>query len=147
MKNLMLLTLAIVSVCTFSSCKKEETKTKTKAEILTQKAWVMAKYEEKAGTAPWVDDFPNFDACDKDDQYVFRANGTYEINEGATKCDPTDPQVFASGNWTLKNGDTILDFDGEDFNLDQLVENSLVISLQESIGGTTYQIRLSFRNL
>ena len=147
MKNLLLLTLAIVSLFSFSSCKKEETKTKTKTDILTQKPWVVTKFEEKAGTAPWEDDFPNFDACNKDDQYVFRTNNTYEFNEGATKCDPTDPQIFGAGNWSFKNNETILSFDGEDFNLDQLNENSMIISLQESIGGTIYQVRISFINL
>jgi hypothetical protein len=146
MKNLWLIALALTSVLFFAACKKEDAKPQTKTEILTQKPWVIQKFEERIGTAAWVDDFPNFDACSKDDLYIFRANNTYEFNEGPTKCNASDPQIFETGNWIFKNNETVLSLDGEDFNIDQLAENSMVISLSESFGGVTYNVRITFRN-
>lgn len=37
--------------------------------------------------------------CYTDDNWVFRRNGTYEKNEGASKCNIGDPYVYESGNW------------------------------------------------
>jgi hypothetical protein len=147
MKNLLFSTLALTFLFIFTGCKKEVDQPKTKTDFLTQKAWVIQAFEEKIGTAAWVDEFPTFDACSKDDQYVFRANNTYEINEGPTKCDPTDPQIFETGNWTFENNETILSLDGEDFNLERLDDTNLILSVQESFGGTVYQVRVSFRHL
>ncbi|HSK12861.1 MAG TPA: lipocalin family protein [Phnomibacter sp.] len=146
MKNFLLSTLALTLVFFSFSCNKENDTVKSKTELLTQKAWMIEKYEEKVGSNAWVDEFPGTDACTKDDQYIFRANNTYEFNEGATKCDAADPQVFGSGNWSFKENETVLSLDSEDFKLDRLDGTNLVISAEETIGGTLYQIRITFRH-
>lgn len=145
MKKCTPLLLLLVSMLLLNACKKETVK--TKKELLTQKTWVIQKFEEKAGTANWVDDFPNFDACSKDDQYVFRANNTYEFNEGATKCAPTDPQIFDTGAWAFLDNETKLRIGSEDFNIEKLDNTSLVLTVQETIQSTVYQLRITFRHL
>ena len=59
------------------------------------------------GNGPVSDGFPFWDDCDKDDIYIIKANGVGEYNEGATKCDPGDPQTEAF-TWALKSNNTIL---------------------------------------
>lgn len=46
------------------------------------------------------------DDCDRDDIQHFFADGKYEADEGASKCDPDDPQIFFTGTWALIDGDT-----------------------------------------
>jgi len=142
MKSVLKMSGVMVLFLFLNSCKKEEAKTKT--QLLTQKAWVMKKLEQKEGNNPWVDEFQNFDACSKDDRYIFNANSTYEFNEGPTKCDPTDPQVFDSGNWFFTNNETKLQIGTDEFNIDTLDENNLVLSVQQTIGGIVIQLRVTF---
>ncbi len=46
--------------------------------------------------------------CAKDDLLVFSADKTYERNEGATKCQTKDAQVYEKGTWELATNDTEL---------------------------------------
>ena len=39
--------------------------------------------------------------CYTDDNWVFRRNGTYQKNEGASKCNIGDPYVYETGNWAF----------------------------------------------
>jgi hypothetical protein len=48
--------------------------------------------------------------CRKDDliEYAFFGGvGTYTIGEGATKCDPNDPNTYEAGAWTISADSTI----------------------------------------
>ena len=139
--NLSILTLFFFVL---NSCKKEDTKSKT--DLITQKTWMIQKVESKEGTNPWEDDFPNWDACSKDDRYIFRVNNTYEFNEGLTKCDPTDPQIFDSGSWAFTNNETKLLIGSDEFTIVALTETNLIISVQESVGGVAYQVQITFSN-
>lgn len=145
MKKYSFLLFTLTALLGLQACKKETAKSKT--ELLTQKTWLIQKFEEKAGSANWTDDFPSWDACSKDDQYIFRANNTYEFNEGATKCDPNDPQIFATGAWTFLENETKIRIGTDDFRIEQLDNSSLILSAQETVGGTLYQIRITFRHL
>jgi len=128
----------------FSSCNKEKVKSKT--DLLTQKAWKIQKLETKEGNNPWEDDFPTWDACSKDDRYVFRANNTYEFNEGLTKCDPSDPQIIDTGTWSFTNNETKLLIDGDEFTIVSLTDSNLILSSQETIQGITFQVKITFGN-
>ncbi len=105
-----------------SSCKKDEYNNpmpgKTKADILTSKIW-----KQTARTiSPTVDindtmvtDLYALDyECDKDDLYKFKKDNTFTQDEGATKCDPSDPQVYAFGTWAFNADETqlILNYTG-----------------------------------
>jgi hypothetical protein len=60
------------------------------------------------------------DACAKDDFMTFNSNGTITEDQGATKCDPDDPQTNSDGTWTLsEDGSTLTittppEFEGDD---------------------------------
>lgn len=45
--------------------------------------------------------------CLTDNNITYFPNGVYEVNEGATKCDPNDPPAI-SGTWAFSNNDTRL---------------------------------------
>lgn len=88
---------------TVSSCKKDKDDPK---DLLTSPScWKTVKSESRINTTdPWTDDT---ESCSTDDCTKFNADGTTSIDEGATKCDPGDPQTV-SGTFELsEDGKTI----------------------------------------
>lgn len=138
-----ILVLIIFSSLMFSCKKKNDQKSKT--ILLTQKPWLYAKFEEKINTGVWSDDYTNWLSCEKDDQIIFRTNNTYEENEGASKCSPSDPQIISSGAWAFTNNETKITVYTE-VNIDQLDENTMIVSSSEVYNGTTYYTRITFKH-
>lgn len=110
MYNKKVLFLILLTTLTFS-CKKEKDLTKT--EIITQKPWKITAHT----ISPPID-YPGFGVisdfyalyydCMKDDIWVFKPAGTYTMEEGATKCSPTDPTVWDMGTWSFNSDETVL---------------------------------------
>lgn len=42
-------------------------------------------------------------SCRRDDITIFTSDGKYTIEEGATRCSPTDPTINESGDWTISS--------------------------------------------
>lgn len=105
----MLLAASLLIVVT--SCKKENA---TKAAHLTRGAWVLQNFETREmnnGTAkPWVNAYDSV-SCQKDNTIIYKANGSYEINEGSLRCSNFDPQFKDSGNWKFLLDDTRLEME------------------------------------
>ncbi|HEX4957946.1 MAG TPA: lipocalin family protein [Lacibacter sp.] len=146
MIKLQLKTLCIVLLIftAFTACKKKND-VKSKTELLTKAAWVTFKYEEKAGNSAYVDDFPNWSACEKDNKITFGTNNVATFDEGATKCNPSDPQT-ETATWSLSDNDTKLILDGETLTIEQLDENTLVVVSTFVFLGETYTTRISLRH-
>jgi hypothetical protein len=129
MKKMPLLTLSVlVLICaSFSSCKKDK---KDKNELLTEKTWIVVKQEAKTDPGDWQDDTNSYDACELDNITRFLADGSYQITEGATKCDPSDPDTYEAGVWTLNSAGTQLTMDGIPFTVERLDNSALIVTLQ-----------------
>jgi hypothetical protein len=129
------------------SCKKSSTK-KSNTELLTQATWKLVKDESKTGTGAWVDNTAGYAACEKDDNLIFRANATMEINEGATKCAPSDPQIIATGTWAFATNETQLKTTQggvtETANIEFMDDTFLVASTTYTFGGVTYTERYTY---
>jgi Lipocalin-like domain len=129
------------------ACKKDSAADKSRTELITQAAWKLVKSESKTGTGAWVDGTGLFLACEKDDNFVFRTNASYEINEGLTKCAPTDPQIYETGTWAFQTNETEVRLtstgsSSSDISvIEQLTETTLVITQTYVSGGTTYYDR------
>lgn len=54
---------------------------------------------------------PFIQACDLDDFFDFNTDGSYTIEEGASKCDPNDPSVVESGDWLWNSDNTRIIFE------------------------------------
>lgn len=137
MKNLLktFILLAVVSV-NFLACKKDEEKSRT--QILIDKGcWKVTKAEGKQAEAdPYQDvtnDYVGTDACDKDDCTNFSSNNIFTVSEGATKCDPDDPEVFGAGTWSLSaDGNTITTVTTEStvYKIESISNNKVVVTNQ-----------------
>jgi hypothetical protein len=76
-----------------------------------------------------------FDACDLDNTLTFNKDSTTGVfDEGALKCDPSDPQSIDFG-YQLKNSDSVINFTGNlpgelkgDVNILTLTNTQLIMS-------------------
>jgi hypothetical protein len=99
MKKLAFTLAALAMISTsFTSCKEDE---KSLEEVIVSGDWRISVAEVDTNTdGVWENDL---DACISDDVYTLQSGGALTIDEGATKCDPADPQT-RTGSWALTTG-------------------------------------------
>ncbi len=108
MKKAFLFFSAVVVLA--ASCKKDNNDNKSRKDHLTSGNWFIRgslTTISAAGVDSTFDSFKDMEACEKDDFMTFNASGAFTIDEGATKCDPEDPQT-TSGTWAFIENDTKL---------------------------------------
>jgi hypothetical protein len=98
MKKLSFLLLAAIAL---GGCKKNDnnspTPTPTRTDLLTAKNWRVTTATVMLAGMP----LPGaIEACSLDDIFKFSADKSLLHDEGATKCDPTDPQTD-KGTWSM----------------------------------------------
>ncbi|MDJ1484410.1 hypothetical protein QNI16_28185 [Cytophagaceae bacterium YF14B1] len=79
----------------------------------TSKGWLLTSIQiVDEGTVQTGSTYQFFHPCIADDLYVFYANGerTFEAQEGASKCNAGDPNVYATGSWSVVNATATLQF-------------------------------------
>lgn len=143
MKKMIRFTLiAFAALIVLSSCKKDD---KSNTELLTAGNWKLVSEMEKVDNGNWVENIGSYSSCDLDDYIIFKTNNTYEFNEGASKCDPTDPQI-ETGIWAFEANETKLSVDGEAADLKELSSSTLMISSSITFGGSIYYSKQTFKH-
>ena len=135
MKNYLLL-LALVSTVFLTSCSDDDEEVKSKTELLTASGWKLTEFTvnpafdyDNDGTTE-TNLLPFVPACSQDDLTIYNADKTYAEDEGGSKCDTNDPQVFETGTWTFNGDETTLtktktnSTTAESFTITELTENS-----------------------
>ncbi len=131
MKKVTLLFLAFAMAAIISSCKKDDDNTSTpsgggasatKTEIITAKTWKIT-----AATIGGQDVFSQQDECDKDDLHIFKIDGTYIYDEGATKCDTADDQIISTSTWKFLENETKIEFDGDVATIKEMTSTTIRI--------------------
>ena len=134
MKNLILL-LLVALVFTFNSCKKDKDEVvtpKTKTQLLCGKNWkitaatVDPAIDWNGSGAVSANLYNQLQTCEKDGINVYNSNGTYTSDEGASKCDVSDPQTV-TGTWVFNTNET-----------------TLVLSYSEVINSVNYTVTATF---
>jgi hypothetical protein len=127
------------------SCKKDDAP--TKKELLTGKNWILVAETVTPGIyingVLITDSYAQMDDCSKDDLSKFNSDGTYTFEEGATKCDVNDPQVWDSGTWVFNSDQTILVITSPDYGtgnakIIELTSSKLIVTLEETDEGIKY---------
>ncbi|GAB2617284.1 hypothetical protein GCM10027035_11980 [Emticicia sediminis] len=98
------------------SCKKDAEPTpQTRAEMLTSSPWkwvagtVTPAYDIFGDGKPINGDyFSKAPKCWQDDIYTFTSANKFTHDEGATKCDPSDPQIYSQGTWAFETADNVI---------------------------------------
>jgi len=108
---------------------------KTNTELLTMSAW---KFSDAKVSGTSIASL--LETCQKDNILSFLAAGTGTAAEGATKCDPSDPDSN-SFDWSFQTNETVLFvstpfFTGgsSTFTIVSLTETQLVLSQTITIG-------------
>jgi len=136
------LLLVITGAATALSCKKDDDKNdstaKTKTELLTSGTWkytsciIEPAYDYYGDGNSVTDIFGIMKTCEKDDFETYKTNGTWEYNEGPTKCDPSYPQIFSEP-WSFAAGET------------KLFVGTVECTILE-LTATTFKLRYSFED-
>jgi hypothetical protein len=105
----------IVFATVLTACSEEvEPTPATYSQLLTgttSKTWRLTEIQLlESGKEPTNFDVPN--NCVYDDVFVFYAGEAkkFEVQEGASKCDPTDPDVFVEDTWSVINASGTINF-------------------------------------
>ena len=130
------------------SCKKDE-KSKTKTELLSNGSWHVTAYTVDP-PIDWDGDgtdesnvYPVIEQCIKDDHTTFFANGTGELDEGSTKCDPNDPQTIPLS-WEFDQSESQLTVESIQYQIESLTESQMVLKEIEVISSVTVTHTVTF---
>jgi len=131
--------LVIVLLAITSSCHKN-TVTLTRAQLMARD-WLQTDLLASIGGAAPVSVFTTVvDACQRDNIWQFKSDGTYTVVEGATKCHSTDPDIVTTGTWQLTENDTKVVIDDinnapQTFTITEITTTSLKINGNVTIQG------------
>jgi hypothetical protein len=152
MKKSILVFPRLLSIAVFSfllvQCKKD-TPPKPPSELILG-TWQLTAdtyspaYDYFGNGTKITDAFPFYVDCQKDDVTTFKTNSEGEFNEGASKCDVSDPQSTAFL-WTLKDNNTTLNISAlADFKIVTLDGKTMKLSNTFDENGVTYTETYTF---
>ena len=151
--------IVLVSVLSFFSCKKSTTDVtpKSKIELLsgtTTKTWKNTKAEATNAQGLKIDLVVSQPTCVTDNLLIFSPNKTYEIREGATKCNTADSDLVLKANWSLNATETQFSIDkiifqgrqveNTVFDIVELTETTFVGKTSIALSGVIYQFVATF---
>jgi len=138
--------LVITGATSILSCNKDDddnNTTKTKTELLTAGTWkytacvISPAYDYYGDGVMATDLFAIFKPCEKDDFEVYKTDGTWEYNEGPTKCDPSYPQAFSEP-WSFTANETKLLVGTDEIEILELTATKLKVRYSFEDAGITY---------
>ena len=110
-KRLLFLFLSLPFILSYG-CQKSNDSAK---ELLSVSGWKYVNFEKREVRSgvpkAWISYIATWDTCKKDNITLFKSDGAYEENEGATKCSIYLPQAFKTGSWSLLSNNTQLRVD------------------------------------
>ena len=141
------LLLMITGITTTLSCKKDKddsSAVKTKTELLTRGSWKRTAlisnpaYDWNGNGVFDTNNLNTMFPCEKDNFETYQTNGMVVTNEGATKCNSSDPQTW-SVTWSFGDNETKLIWDGNDvYTLLELTETTLKFQSTFTENGVSY---------
>ncbi|MBP6619184.1 MAG: hypothetical protein KA188_02960 [Leadbetterella sp.] len=155
MKKLLVLFFGLILMV---ACKKDEVVVeKTTLEYLTgttSKKWKVTEGIVKLGETS-INLVANQPPCVTDNILVLNTNKTYELNEGASKCDPSkDPDLIIKANWSLVEDPKAITIDkfiflgyvleNSKFLISSINDNQFIGQTEVTLNGKTYQANITF---
>jgi hypothetical protein len=140
------LCVALISIL-FVACKKSSSHPKTNTDFLTQSSW---KFDNAKVGGSDVSAF--LQTCQTDNVLTFSSNGTGVLDEGATKCNSTDPQTnpfdwsFASNETVLHVSTVLFTGGSSDFTIVTLNDSQLVLSQNIMVSGSSQTAVVTFKH-
>lgn len=141
---LLISALVITLLVTGSSCDKDDDVIQTpvtRAQLLARSWKQTDLLASVPGGSPTSVFLTVMEACQRDNIWTFKSDGTYIVTEGATKCNAADPDTATTGTWVLTDSDTKITIDdvneaAQTFSITELTSSSLKINGNITYGGT-----------
>jgi hypothetical protein len=127
------ITLLIISLATFSSCKKDKDEPVAISLQSLAGSYKLTAWTYKYGTMPEEDMMQLLDACEKDDVITLKTDKTYTSADVGVICTP--PGDYTS-DWDVPSATKII-VDGEEWAIDSYDGKVLKISQSDTSGGVT----------
>lgn len=148
-KSLLPVVLVMLLGTVIVSCKKSDSKSASRTELLAKSAW---KYDtagidnDNNGTIDLAPPPNTVDDCERDNLIYFNADGTGTLDEGASKCESGDPQTwpftwsFNADQTAVNSPDSVFSILGGSVRVTLLTETQLhvVQSVTKPPWGTFY---------
>lgn len=137
------------------SCK-EDAPVPSKTELLTSKSWkwiagtISPAYDIFGIGVPLGEDyFSRAPTCWQDDLWIFTTANKFIHDEGTSKCNISDPQIYTQGTWKFETGDSIIKISENgssefSWKVTELTSTSLKIVETIKDNGQTYTFQYSF---
>jgi hypothetical protein len=151
------LSLLLLAALALGSCKKNDDNSPSspsKTDLLTTKSWQPVTFTASSTAGGITSSIGgNVDACNTDDILKFGTDKSLLYDQGATKCDPNDPQT-EKGTWDMPgdskltiNSLTSTNLPDGTFDIKELTATTLHLNLSETSNGatTTYDMTLKAR--
>lgn len=113
----------------FIGCKKDSKTCALTTENVAGTYKMTHSYFKATGSNIEVDEFTGRDACERDDLFIFSANGNYTFQDAGVLCDGPYQET---GAWSL-NGN-VISIDGEAGTVDAFSCSGMTVSYTESDG-------------
>ncbi|HLO81363.1 MAG TPA: lipocalin family protein [Chitinophagaceae bacterium] len=142
--------LALALFIISSSCSKDDSKPAVSKAQMIARNWKQTDLLASQAGLPAVSIFDTFyQPCNKDDIWQFKADGTYIVVEGASKCNAADPDTVSSGTWQLTDSDTKIIIDdasepAQTLNIVELSTTTFKLSGTETISGSVVTATIIF---
>lgn len=133
----------IVASCQKDKDNDDNNTVKTKTELLTAGTWKYAgaiidpAYDYYGDGTIVTNIFNTMQDCEKNDFESYQTNGTWEYNEGPTKCDPSYPQIFSLP-WNFADNETKLILGGNEHAILALTATTLKLRYTFEDAGIIY---------
>jgi hypothetical protein len=123
--------LVILTAAAITGCKKksDDMSNATKTQLLTNGSWKMtSEIFDSGDRADLPYEMINYEPTYfRDDLYMFKTDGTYIHDEGATKRNPSSPQIAEEGTWRMSADESVIVIDGTFKNVAHVLELSSAV--------------------
>ena len=108
-----------------AACNKKDTAA-SKTQLLTSGTWKLtAVVADDDGNGTYeTDNFAGFSLCFTDNIWSFGASSVATMDEGPTKCSPTDPQTETT-TWQFTQNESYLKIWNDEWKLEELTTSTL----------------------
>jgi hypothetical protein len=139
--------LVLSSLLFISSCSKKNDPAPSRDQLLaTAKGWKLTNVTLTSSANVTQTIFSSIPTCVADNIIYFKSTGAYLEDEGASKCDSTDPQTVESGTWKFNTDKTVITVTSSDptnpdiasQTIASLTATTLVIKMNIDVGGVTF---------
>ena len=141
-------TLVALLLFAFVGCKKDSaspSSNSSKTSIITSKSWRVTNLKVSLGSVVLLDQLQGMPTCELDNVIKFATAGTYSVEEGATKCDPSDPNIVDNGTWKLESNETKFNLDGELLDVVEISNNIIKLRTTVTENGITATLDMTLQ--